>query len=375
MMTNSKYTTRRLVSQIGDGGMLALRIVEAALPAPQPGEILLEIEAAPLHPSDMGMMLLAADVARAERASSGAVLIPIPEFAQAMMQARLATPLPLGNEGAGIVRAAGDAAGEAWIGRRVAAFGGGMYASHRIIRRDAATLLPEGTSARDGAAISVNPLTALAMVEVMRQSHAKALVHTAAASSLGQMLQRICAQDGIALVNIVRRPEQAAVLRALGATHVLDSSDPAFDAHTVTAFAEVNATLAFDAVGGGPLAGALLTAMEAAQQRRNPSGSFYGSAEHKQVYIYGRLNPGPTSVPPSVGMAWSVGGFLLPHFLAGASAEVAQRMTARVLAELTTNFAINYTAEISLTDFLDPRILQQATAKSTNAKFLLRPNN
>jgi hypothetical protein len=291
-----------------------------------------------------------------------------------MMMARAGTVMPVGNEGAGVVIAAGDPLGTRLIGRTVAAFAGGMYANYRVLPRQAVTPLPDGASARDGAAMSVNPLTALAMVEVMQQRGAKALVNTAAASSLGQILQRICARDHIPLVNIVRSAEQAEILRAFGATHVVNSQSPQFMAELIAAFAAVDASVAFDAVGGGPLGGMILTAMESAQKRNAPTTSPYGSAIPKQLYVYGRLDPSPTSIPPTVGMAWGVSGFLLPHFLETAGKGVHQRLIDRVIRELTTTFATHYTEAVGLNGLLDPQVLARATAKSTNAKVLVRPD-
>lgn len=376
-MTAYPTTGRRLISEVRPDGDIELRIQQAPVPALQAGEVLVRVEAAPIHPSDLGMLLMAGDVTRAEAIGEGGdtrLRLPVPDAARAMMAARAGFAMTVGNEGAGVVVAAGDTAGEALIGRNVAAFAGGMYADYRVLARDDVMPLPDGATPREGAAVSVNPLTALAMVEVMRQKGAKALVHTAAASSLGQILQRICANDGIPLVNIVRRPEQAALLRGLGATHVLDSSSDQFVAGMVEAFATVNATIAFDAVGGGALAGMILTAMEAAQKRTTPTTSPYGSPIPKQVYVYGRLDPSPTTVPPTVGMAWSVGGFLLPHFLETAGKAVHQRLTDRVMRELTTTFAIAYTQDVGLAGLLDPQILARATAKSTNEKLLVLPN-
>ncbi len=372
-MTSIPTSARRLVSETTSEGMLELRVEKVPIPALQPGELLVRVEAAPLHPSDLGMMIMAGDISRAARVGL-ALRMPLPEAARAMMAARVGIAVPVGNEGAGVVVAAGDADGEAMIGQPVAAFAGAMYADHRVLPSDAVIPLPEGTSARDGAAVSVNPLTALAMVEVMQRNGATALVHTAAASSLGQILQRICAKDGIPLVNIVRRPEQAAILEALGAKHILNSQGDDFMAKMIDAFAEVGATIAFDAVGGGPLAGMILSAMESAQKRSAPTSSPYGSAIPKRAYIYGRLDSTPTSVPPTVGMAWAVNGFLLPHFLEETGEDVRRRMEARVMAELTTTFAIAYTQEIGLDALLDPAVLARATAKTTNEKFLIRPN-
>lgn len=375
-MNDRPDVSRRLISEVQSDGFLELRIETIPIPPLQPGQVLVRVEAAPLHPSDLGVMITAGDITRAELAGdldNRLLRVPVPEGARAMMAGRAGIAMPVGNEGAGTVIAAGDTDGEALIGKTIACFGGGMFADYRVLPRNSVMVLPEGASARDGAAVSVNPLTALAMVETMRQTGAKALVHTAAASSLGQILQRICATDGIPLINIIRRPEQAAILEELGATHVLNSQSPQFMQDMIDAFAEVDATIAFDAVGGGPLAGMILTAMEAAQKRIAPTSSPYGSPIPKHAYIYGRLEPGATIIPPSVGMAWNVGGFLLPHFLEQADPDVHQTMIARVMRELTSVFAIAYTEEIALSALLDPEVLARATAKSTNEKYLIRP--
>lgn len=376
-MTAYPTNARRLMSEVRPDGDVELRIAQAPIPALKAGEVLVRVEAAPIHPSDLGMLLMAGDVARAEVVGDGSetrLRLPMPAAARAMMVARAGLAMTVGNEGAGVVVAAGDAEGETLIGRNVAAFAGGMYADYRVLARDAVMPLPQGATPREGAAVSVNPLTALAMVEVMREKGAKALVHTAAASSLGRILQRICASDGIPLVNIVRRPEQAAILQAQGAIYVLDSSSEQFMAEMVDAFAQVDATIAFDAVGGGPLAGMILTAMEAAQKRTTPTTSPYGSPIPKQVYVYGRLDPSPATVPATVGMAWTLGGFLLPHFLETAGKAVHKRLIDRVMRELTTTFAIAYTQEIGLEGLLDPQVLARATAKLTNEKLLVLPN-
>jgi NADPH2:quinone reductase len=376
-MTALPHTARCLLSEVQPDGDVELRIEQLPIPALQAGELLVRVDAAPVHPSDLGMLIMAGDVTRARvtgDAGNVRLRLPVPDAARAMMAARAGPAMPAGHEGAGVVIAAGDAEGEPFIGRNVASFAGGMYTDYRVLARDAVMPLPDGATPRDGAAVSVNPLTALAMVEVMRQRGAKALVHTAAASSLGQILQRICTRDGIPLVNIVRRPEQADILRTLGATHVLNSQSDRFMAEMVDAFAQVDASLAFDAVGGGPLAGMILTAMEGAQKREAPTVSPYGSPIQKQVYIYGRLDTSAISIPPTVGMAWGIGGFLLGHFMESAGDDVRRRLGDRVMRELTTTFATTYTQETGLTGLLDPHLLARAMAKATNEKLLLRPS-
>jgi NADPH:quinone reductase len=259
------------------------------------------------------------------------------------------------------------------IGRAVAMIGGAMYATHRVIRTHEAWLLPEGATPAQGASVFVNPLTALAMVETMRAEGHSALVHTAAASNLGQMLNRICLADGVALVNVVRSAQQAEILRGIGAKHIVDSSSPDFAAALAQAVTETGATLAFDAVGGGGLANAILRAMETAATARMPAYSRYGSSTWKQIYIYGSLDFGPTELDRSYGLAWGVSGFLLTPFLMKAGAETIGRMRARVAAELTTTFASNYTAEISLAEALRPEVIRAYARKATGEKYLINP--
>jgi hypothetical protein len=297
----------------------------------------------------------------------------IPEQRMPMMRARLGESMPVGNEGAGTVVAAGAGA-EELIGKTVAVIGGGMYTQYRKAKLTDLLPFPDGVTAREGASAFVNPLTALAMVETMRAEGYTALVHTAAASNLGQMLNRICIADGVSLVNIVRSAEQAKILHDIGAKYVVDSTSENFRDELVDALAETGATLAFDAIGGGKLAGQILAAMEIAANRNATSYSRYGSNTQKQVYIYGRLDLGPTLIGPDVGFAWGVGGFLLTPFLMKAGAEVVGRMRARVAAEIRTTFASHYTAEISLAEALDKNVLLAYSAKKTGEKYLIVPS-
>ncbi|MEE4209087.1 MAG: zinc-binding dehydrogenase [Parvularcula sp.] len=362
----------RLVSEATKEGQIVLRLEEVETPKPKAGEVLVKVEAAPINPSDLALLLSVADVGKAERRSENEVHIPVPGWGQRMLEGRMGQPMPVGNEGAGTVVAAGDDQGQGLVGSRVAAAGGEMWAEYRAVPMSLIMPLPDGTDARDGASSFVNPMTALAMTEVMKRDGSPALIHTAAASNLGQMLQRICKADGIPLVNIVRKPEQQDILRDLGADYALNSEAPNFLSELTEACAKTGATIGFDAVGGGELAGRILTAMEAAQQRKMTEYSRYGSDVMKTVYVYGRLDLAPTVVPPSVGMAWCARGFLLPHFLAEAGGETRMRMAGRVLSELKTTFASHYTDEISLKDVLDPGVMAQYNARKTGEKFLIR---
>jgi hypothetical protein len=289
------------------------------------------------------------------------------------MQARVGESLPVGNEGAGTVfRAGANAAG--LLGKKVGMIGGAMYAQYRKLAARDCIPLPEGASAADGASMFVNPLTALGFVETMKAEGHKAIVHTAAASNLGQMLNRICLADGVPLVNIVRSEAQADILRDLGARYIIDSSTPDFEARLIDAVAETGATLGFDAIGGGKLASQVLAAMETAANRNAGSYSRYGSTVFKHVYIYGALDLGPTILNRTFGMAWSVGGWLLFPFLQKAGQEVAMRLRQRVADELTTTFASHYTATISLAEALRPEILMAYQRKSTGEKYLIDPS-
>ncbi|MBW8843240.1 MAG: zinc-binding dehydrogenase [Sphingomonadales bacterium] len=363
---------RSLVSD----GKLELSLVDVELSPPGPGEVIVRIEAAPLNPSDLGLLTGPADLATLDQGGTAdrpVLTAEIPEQRMPMVRARLNESMPVGNEGAGTVVAAGDGA-EDLIGKTVAVIGGGMYTQYRKARLSDLLPFPDGVTAREGASAFVNPLTALAMVETMRAEGHKALVHTAAASNLGQMLNRICIADGVSLVNIVRSAEQARILHDLGAKYVVDSTSDNFRDELVDALAETGATLAFDAIGGGKLAGQILAAMEVAANRNATTYSRYGSNTHKQVYIYGRLDLGATLIGPDVGFAWGVGGFLLTPFLMKAGAEVVGRMRARVAAEIRTTFASHYTAEVSLAEALDKDTLLAYSAKKTGEKYLIVPS-
>lgn len=376
MVEGDELRGLELRSHIGNGGMLELSLHEAAVPEPDANEIIVRVEATPINPSDIGVLLGPAALEAAEFVGAGAKAVVRAQVSAAALPAiaaRLDSSLPVGNEGAGtVVRAGADVVD--LLGKRVAVFGGAMWAQYRRVTAAECLELPAGTTPRDGASWYVNPMTALAFVETMRQEGHTALVHTAAASNLGQMLNRICMADGIGLVNIVRSAQQAALLRGQGAPHVVDSNAPDFTAALTAALAETGATLGFDAVGGGPLAGQILAAMEAAARSTASGYNHYGSDRHKQVYLYGRLNTGLTTferVP--LGFAWGLGGWLLRPALKKLGTATETRMRARVAAELKTTFASHYTAEISLAEALQPEIMQAYCRRATGEKFLILP--
>lgn len=369
-------TALELRSLVTPDGTLELSLHEVDVPAPAADEVVVRVEASPVNPSDLGLLIpSAADMSQATVAGTPErPVVTAPLKSSAGLSVRVGASLPVGNEGAGTVVAAGEsAAAQALLGKTVGTAGGGMYAQYRVVNAAACLVLPDGATARDGASSFVNPLTALGMVETMRREGHSGLVHTAAASNLGQMLVKICLADGVPLVNIVRKAEQEEILRTLGAVHVCNSASSSFEADLVEALKATSATLAFDATGGGTLASQILNGMEQAANATATQYSRYGSAVHKQVYIYGSLDTSPTVLTRNFGMAWGVGGWLLTPFLAGAGAETIARLRARVAAELTTTFASAYTQEVSLAGLLRPDAFNSYLKKATGEKFLVTP--
>jgi NADPH2:quinone reductase len=374
-------TMRQIRSLVTDDGRLQLSIAIVDMPVPAPHEVLVRVEAAPINPSDLGLLLAMADVAQATSAGTAddtVVTAPISPAVVKGLAGRVGESMPVGNEGAGIVVAAGSSdEAQALLGRMVGFVGGASYGEYRAAAAFMCLALPDGTTAAQGASCFVNPLTALGMVETMRMEGHTALVHTAAASNLGQMLNRICVADGVQLVNIVRRPEQAAILRELGAEHIVDSSTPTFLDDLTQALVTTGATIAFDAIGGGKLAGQILGCMEAAVTAKaalaGGAYSRYGSDVHKQVYIYGGLDRGPTELTRNFGMSWGISGWLLTPFLGKLGLEGMMRLRQRVVDELTTTFASHYTDEVSLSGALALDAITTYARQATGQKFLICP--
>ncbi|MFN7980502.1 MAG: zinc-binding dehydrogenase [Vicinamibacterales bacterium] len=381
-MTTAIPTTalqlRSLVRPAGETGELELTLAEIPVPQPASDEVLIRMEAAPINPSDLGMLFGAADMSAAKYGGTPAspvVTAPISEAGMRAMAARVGLSAPVGNEGAGLVVAAGDsAAAQALVGQTVAVLGGAMFSQYRCVKAAACLVLSPHATAAEGASCFVNPLTALGMVETMRLEGHSALVHTAAASNLGQMLQRICLKDGIPLVNVVRRHEQASMLRKLGAQYVCDTSAPTFMQDLFEALEATGATIAFDATGGGTLAGQLLGAMEAAAVARGAARSMYGTTVHKQVYIYGLLDHRPVTFQAGFGFAWSMGGWLLSAFMNRVGLEKVQALRTRVVTELKTTFASHYTQTVSLQGMLKADAIAVYGKRATGEKFLVNPN-
>jgi len=377
-MSADAKTGLQLRSLIKKSGELEISLVSVPVPEPGPDEVVVRIEASPINPSDLGLLVGAADMSTAKASGtkdSPTVTAKVPEAAMRAMAGRLDESMPVGNEGAGVVIKTGSSdAAKALMGRTVAMIGGAMYAQYRCLKVAECLPLPAGATPAEGASCFVNPLTALGMTETMRREGHKALVHTAAASNLGQMLNKICLKDGIGLVNIVRSAEQADILRKIGAKHVVDSTAPTFMDDLTNALIETGATIAFDAIGGGKLAGQILTCMEIAVNKTAKVYSRYGSSVHKQVYIYGGLDLRPTELNRAFGMAWGIGGWLLFPFLMKIGQAEGARLRQRVVDELKTTFASHYTQVVSLQQALQLEHIAVYGKRATGEKYLINPN-
>jgi NADPH:quinone reductase len=376
-MTTLPATNIVMLSQVKAEGVLELYLAAQPMLCPREHEVLVKVLATPINPSDLGLMVGAADVSSARAISSDGlpgVAMDVSPAGMRFMASRLDQAMPIGNEGCGIVVAAGASdAAQALIGKTVALIGGEIYAEYRCLAAMACMPLPDGIAPEDGASCFVNPLTSLGFTETMKLEGYKAIVHAAAASNLGQMLVKICKADGIPLINIVRNQAQVDLLKSIGADIVLNSTAEAFTDELTEAIYQTEAFLGFDPIGGGKLAGQILACMEAAAVRRMTSYSSYGSDQMKQVYIYGALDVGPTILNRSFGLTWGLSGWLLTPFMAKAGAEIAGRMRARVAAELTTTFKSHYSHQISLTEAVSVENLQAYNAKRTGEKYLIRP--
>jgi NADPH:quinone reductase len=366
-----------MLTRVKSEGELDVYLTRLPMSQPEQNQVLIKMLAAPINPSDMVLLFGAADMSTARSSICDGLpklTASIPASGMRAMTGRINEALPIGNEGCGLVVGAGiSPEAQALLGKMVAVIGGPAFAEYLCLGFEDCMALPDATDPRDGASSFVNPLTALAFVETMRIEGHCAIVHTAAASNLGQMLIRICANDGIPLVNIVRNQTQVELLRRVGATYVVDSSDPNFSASLDSVVLETGASIAFDAIGGGTMAAQILGSMERAASTRMTTYSRYGSDATKQVYIYGALDLSPTILNRSFGLTWGLGGFLLPSFLLSSLPSVIEKMHNRVAAELTTTFKSNYSHEISLAQALDPDVVTSYNAKQTGEKYLIRP--
>ncbi len=374
-MSDLPTTSRQILSCVTSGGKLQLTIGDTPVVAPGDAEVVVRIEASPINPSDLGLLLGMADILKAQTVGENHVEADVPANVLPMLKARFDEAMPVGNEGSGVVVAAGSSAeAQALLGKTVGVLGGAMYSEYRTLHTSQCLVMHEGVTPRESASCFVNPLTSLGMVETMRREGFSALIHTAAASNLGQMLQKICIADGVDLVNIVRKPEQAQLLRDIGATHVCDSSLPSFTEDLKNAIVATGAYLAFDATGGGELANQILVAMEAAANETATEYSRYGSSQEKQVYIYGGLERRPTTLTRSYGLQWGVGGWLLTPFLQKIGRERAAELRQRVADEIKTTFASSYAQEISLNQALELDVLKAYALQATGKKYLVNPS-
>ena len=370
-------SSKELRSEITAAGQLRLSLAEREVTPPGPDDVVVRVEAAPINPADMAELLGPADVATVmseATADRPVTTAEVPPRLLPITAGRIGKSLAVGLEGAGVVIDAGANA-QHLLGKVVSAGAGRMYTQYRRLPASEVAAFPAGVTAEQGASAYVNPLTALGMLSTMRLEGHSALVHTAAASNLGQMFNKLCIADGVQLVNVVRSAEQEGILRAIGATYVVNSTNPDFRQQLTTAISQTGATLAFDAVGGGPLGGQILVAMEAALLAKSPPRGPYGSPVHKQLYIYGRLDRSATTTPPSVGMAWGIGGWLLPYHLTRIGPQETKVLRDRVAREITTTFASGYTGEISLAEALDPEVIRRCHRAATGEKYLLRPHS
>jgi NADPH:quinone reductase-like Zn-dependent oxidoreductase len=364
------YTGKQLTTQLDADGTLTLQLNDKTWDEPKPGQVLIKVEASPINPSDLGLLFASADTENAVY-SPGKVVAKMPDNATRAMKARHGMAMPAGNEAAGTVVAAGAGA-EHLMGKRIACVPGTAYGSYAIAEAQMAFAVDDSVTAEQAASSFVNPMTALGFTETMRLEGYSGIVHAAAASNLGQMLVKICLEDGIPLVNIVRSDDQVKLLKDLGATHVLNMTDADFMSRLIEAIAETKAMIGFDPIGGGTLAGQILTAMEAAASR-GAAFSRYGSSEPKKVCIYGALDIGPTILNRAFGLTWDLAGWLLTPFMMKAGMEVVGRMRARVIKDLTTTFASHYSMRGSLEDMLTSDAVSVYNARRTGEKYLVMP--
>ncbi|MCO4773928.1 MAG: NADH oxidase [Deltaproteobacteria bacterium] len=369
---------RQLFTTMTEDHELVLTVEPLTVDDPGPDEIVVAVQATPINPSDLGLLVGPADLSTARRTEVDghpALVASLHAAGRRFVAGRLGQKLSAGNEGAGLVVAAGASdAAQSLLGRTVTAVGGAMYRTHRVVKARRALPLPQGAAAAEGASLFVNPMTVQAFLTTMRAEGHTGIVHTAAASNLGQMLAKHCGKEGVPLVAIVRRASQRELLEKLGVPYVVDSSMDSFFKDLVAALVASEATLCFDAVGGGDLANTVLTAMEVALRTRGVRADIYGTPVLKQVYQYGRLDVGPTKLTPAYGMYWGVGGWLLTPRLHGLGRERTLEMQKYAIEERNGIFASEYARTVSLDDLLDPDTLRAIHRKGTNAKVLVDPS-
>ena len=377
-MTDLK--SKEIRSEITSEGKLNLSIVTSDVPTPGDDDVLIKVEASPINPSDLGLLIsFAADLDSISSQGSGEDTVTTMGIHPGLMQSmkpRIDKSMKVGNEGGGVIVDAGKNV-KNLIGKTVGVAGGAMYSQYRCLPAMSCLVMNEGTTSVEAASSFVNPLTALGFTETMKLENHTALVHTAAASNLGQMLVKICLADDIPLVNIVRKEEHVELLKKIGAKYICNTSDENFMKNLIDCLVETGATLGFDATGGGnegKLAGQILSAMEVAANKNATEYSRYGSDTYKQVYIYGGLDPTPTVLNRSFGLSWGLGGWLLTPFIGRVGPEKFQEMRERVAKEITTTFASSYTKEVSREEMLEPDAIKTYAKQATGTKYLVTPH-
>ena len=373
----SENVSKQIRSEVTKEGKLLIYVESTAMPEPKEDEVLIRIEASPINPSDLGLLIGPADVSSMSVSGEGenaVVTMDIPKGLLRMLETRLDQSLPVGNEGGGVVVKAGSKDLEDLVGKTVGVAGGSMYSQYRCVNAASCFVMHDGVTSAESASCFVNPLTALGMVETMRLENHSALVHTAAASNLGQMLIKICLDEDVPLVNIVRKEEHVEKLNSLGAKFVCNSSKETFMQDLVSALVETGATIGFDATGGGKLSGQILTAMEVAANQTATEYNRYGSNTFKQVYIYGGLDRSPTTLNRAFGFSWGLGGWLLTPFIGRIGPERFEELKQKVADEIKTTFASHYTKEISLEEVLQPENINVYSKQATGEKYLVNPN-
>ena len=375
----SDQNSKEIRSKVTSEGNIEISIATVAKPVPSDDEVLIRVEAAPINPSDLGLLLsFGADLSTINVTGSGDETVTSMKIHPGLMGAmkpRLDESMQVGNEGSGVVVDAGVNAKDL-IGKTVGLAGGSMYSQYRCVPATSCLVMEDGTTAQEAASSFVNPLTALSFIETMKMENHTAIVHTAAASNLGQMLVKICKDDSVPLVNIVRKSEQVEVLKNLGAEHICNTSDPDFMDQLVAALVATGATLGFDATGGGnngELPGQILAAMEIAANKTAKEYSRYGSDTYKQVYIYGGLDQSPTILKRAFGMSWGLGGWLLTPMIGKVGMEKFLAMRQRVAKEIKTTFASSYAQEVSFEEMLQPEIIKSYAKQATGKKYLVTP--
>ncbi|MDB4159223.1 zinc-binding dehydrogenase [Gammaproteobacteria bacterium] len=375
----SDQTSKEIRSKVTSEGNIEISIATVAKPIPSDDEVLIRVEAAPINPSDLGLLLsFGADLTSINVTGSGDETVTSMKIHPGLMGAmkpRLDESMQVGNEGSGVIVEAGVNAKDL-IGKTVGLAGGSMYSQYRCVPAASCLVMNDGTSSIEAASSFVNPLTALAFIETMKMENHTAIVHTAAASNLGQMLVKICKADSVPLVNIVRKQEQVDILKNIGAEHICNTSDPDFMETLVAALIATGATLGFDATGGGnggELPGQILAAMEIAANKTAKEYSRYGSDTYKQVYIYGGLDQSPTILKRAFGMSWGLGGWLLTPMIGKIGMERFGQMRQRVAKEISTTFASTYVQEVSFEEMLQPEIIKSYAKQATGKKYLVTP--